>query len=323
MSALLEVRGLSVSFRVGRARLQALDGVSLSLARGETLGLVGESGSGKSTFARALMLGLRPDAGEILFDGAPVSRLTGAALKAFRRRMQMVFQDPYSSLDPRMSVARILAEPLAAHGIGTRAERAAVIADLLAKVGLPADAAERLPSQFSGGQRQRIAIARALALSPDALIADEPVSALDVSIQAQIVNLLRDLKEERGIAMLVIAHDLALVHQLSDRIAVLYLGRVVEEGPADSVVATPLHPYTAALLSASPQPDPRAASRRIVLKGEPPSALDRPSGCAFHPRCPVARARCAEAAPPLAGASDGRRVACFFPGELPGPPLGG
>jgi oligopeptide/dipeptide ABC transporter ATP-binding protein len=322
VSALLEVRDLSVSFRVGRARLQALDRVSLSLARGETLGLVGESGSGKSTLARALMLGLRPDSGEILFDGAPVSRLKGAGLKAFRRRMQMVFQDPYSSLDPRMSIARILAEPLAAHGIGTRAERAATIAALLAKVGLPADAASRLPSQFSGGQRQRIAIARALALSPELLIADEPVSALDVSIQAQIVNLLRDLKEERGIAMLVIAHDLALVHQMSDRIAVLYLGRVVEEGPADAVVAAPLHPYTAALLSASPQPDPRAASRRIVLKGEPPSALDRPSGCAFHPRCPVARPRCAEAAPPLAEAAEGRRAACFFPGELPGPQPG-
>jgi oligopeptide/dipeptide ABC transporter ATP-binding protein len=322
MSALLEVRDLSVSFRVGRGRLQALDAVSLSLARGETLGLVGESGSGKSTFARALMLGLRPDAGDILFDGAPVSRLAGAARKAFRRRMQMVFQDPYSSLDPRMSVARILAEPLAAHGIGTRAERARLVADLLAKVGLPEDAALRLPSQFSGGQRQRIAIARALALSPEVLIADEPVSALDVSIQAQIVNLLRDLKEERGIALLVIAHDLALVHQLSDRIAVLYLGRVVEEGPADALVAAPLHPYTAALLSASPQPDPRAASRRIVLKGEPPSALDRPSGCAFHPRCPIARPLCAETTPPLAEAAQGRRVACFFPGELPGPLAG-
>jgi oligopeptide/dipeptide ABC transporter ATP-binding protein len=318
VSALLEVRALSVSFRVGAARLQALDGVSLSLARGETLGLVGESGSGKSTLARALMLGLRPEAGEILFDGAPVSRLSGAALKALRRRMQMVFQDPYSSLDPRMTVARILAEPLIAHGIGTRAGRAAAIAELLAKVGLPSDAATRLPAQFSGGQRQRIAIARALALSPEALIADEPVSALDVSVQAQIVNLLRDLKQERGIALLVIAHDLALVHQLSDRIAVLYLGRVVEEGPADGLVASPLHPYTAALLSASPQPDPRAASRRIVLKGEPPSALDRPSGCAFHPRCPIARPACAVTAPPLAAAGDRRSVACFFPGELPG-----
>jgi oligopeptide/dipeptide ABC transporter ATP-binding protein len=322
MTALLDVRELSVSFRVGAARLQALDRVSLSLARGETLGLVGESGSGKSTLARALMLGLRPEAGEILFDGTPVSRLSGPALKAFRRRMQMVFQDPYSSLDPRMTVARILAEPLIAHGIGTRAERAAAIAELLAKVGLPPDAAARLPAQFSGGQRQRIAIARALALSPEALIADEPVSALDVSVQAQIVNLLRDLKQERGIAMLVIAHDLALVHQLSDRIAVLYLGRVVEEGPADGLVAEPLHPYTAALLSASPQPDPRAASRRIVLKGEPPSALDRPSGCAFHPRCPIARPACAVTAPPLAAVGDRRSVACFFPGELPGPLAG-
>jgi oligopeptide/dipeptide ABC transporter ATP-binding protein len=320
MSALLEVRDLSVSFRVGKGRLHALDGVSLSLARGETLGLVGESGSGKSTFARALMLGTRPDRGDILFDGAPVSNLSGVHLKAFRRRMQMVFQDPYSSLDPRLSIARILAEPLDAHRIGTRAERDAMVADLLAKVGLPADAASRVPAQFSGGQRQRIAIARALALSPEVLIADEPVSALDVSIQAQIVNLLRDLKQERSIAMLVIAHDLALVHQLSDRIAVLYLGRVVEEGPADAVVAAPQHPYTAALLSASPQPDPRAASRRIVLNGEPPSALDRPSGCAFHPRCPIARPRCAVDAPPLAGA--GRRVACFHPGELPGPIAG-
>jgi oligopeptide/dipeptide ABC transporter ATP-binding protein len=321
MSPILEVRGLSVSFPVGRRRLHALDSVSLALARGETLGLVGESGSGKSTLARALMQGILPDAGEIRFDGAPVPR-GGAALKAFRRRMQMVFQDPYSSLDPRMTVGRILAEPLTAHGIGSRSERRAVVAGLLDKVGLPAEAAERLPAQFSGGQRQRIAIARALALSPELLIADEPVSALDVSIQAQIVNLLRELKESRGIALLVIAHDLALVHQLSDRIAVLYLGRVVEEGPADRVVLAPQHPYTAALLSASPQPDPRAARRRIVLKGEPPSALERPGGCAFHPRCPVARPRCAAEAPTLAPAVGGGQVACFFPGELPGPIAG-
>jgi oligopeptide/dipeptide ABC transporter ATP-binding protein len=317
------IEGLRKTHRTrGGQEVRAIDGVSFHVPPGGALALVGESGCGKSSTARCIARLEEADAGSIRLDGVELRALSGAELLPMRRRLQMVFQDPYSSLDPRMTVARILAEPLIAHGIGTRAERAAAIAELLSKVGLPSDAATRLPAQFSGGQRQRIAIARALALSPEALIADEPVSALDVSVQAQIVNLLRDLKQERGIAMLVIAHDLALVHQLSDRVAVLYLGRVVEEGPADGLVARPLHPYTAALLSASPQPDPRAASRRIVLKGEPPSALDRPSGCAFHPRCPIARPACAVTAPPLAAAGDRRSVACFFPGELPGPLMG-
>jgi len=320
MTSLLEVADLRVEFAIGRHQLVAVDGVSLEVRAGETVGLVGESGSGKSTLALALMRARKVAGGTIRFDGAPVLTLEGAALKALRRRMQMVFQDPYASLDPRMTVSRILAEPLAAHGIGSHAERGRRIAELLALVGLPADAGERYPAQFSGGQRQRIAIARALALSPAMLILDEPVSALDVSIQAQIIELLRDLQRRLAIAYLVIAHDLPLVHQVSDRILVLYLGRIVESGPSDAVVGAPLHPYTAALLAASPRRDPAERREAIVLAGEPPSPIDRPSGCAFHTRCPAAQPRCRVDTPVLADNAAGHHVACHFPGAI-APPL--
>jgi peptide/nickel transport system ATP-binding protein len=315
---LLAAEGLTVAFDTPRGRVHALEDVSLEVARGETVGLVGESGSGKSTLALTLMRALAPSAGSIRFDGQEIGHLSPRALKPVRRRLQMVFQDPYASLDPRMTVARIVAEPLRAHGYGSRAQIAARVGELLDAVGLPPDAARRYPAEFSGGQRQRIAIARAIALEPEMLVADEPVSALDVSIQAQIVNLLQDIQARMGIAYLVIAHDLPLVHQIADRIVVLYLGRVVEEGPAEAVVARPLHPYTAGLLAATPTVD-TAGKPRLRLAGDPPSPIDRPPGCAFHPRCPIARDRCRTERPALTG-QGARRAACHFPGEVP-PPL--
>jgi oligopeptide/dipeptide ABC transporter ATP-binding protein len=318
MSAILEARDLTVTFDTAAGRVHALDGVSLQVRRGETVGLVGESGSGKSTLALTLMRAVTPSAGSIRLDGQEIGHLGRRALRPLRRRMQMIFQDPYASLDPRMTVRRIIAEPLTAMGNpGAQAVEDRVQA-LLAAVGLPADAAGRRPAQFSGGQRQRIAIARAIALEPEIVIADEPVSALDVSIQAQIVNLLQDIQARTGVAYLVIAHDLPLVHQIADRVLVLYLGRVVEEGPAEAVVARPLHPYTAGLLAATPTVD-NAGRRRLILKGDPPSPIDRPPGCAFHPRCPIATDRCAVETP-LPATIEGRRVACHFPGKV-APPL--
>ncbi len=318
MSALLQVRDLSVTFPVGHGTLQAVDSVSFDLARGETLGLVGESGSGKSTLAFALMRAHPIASGSIAFDGHDTVALSGGALKSLRRRMQMVFQNPYASLDPRMTIHRILAEPLVAHGV-SKQDHGEIIAQMLRRVGLSDEAAGRYPGQFSGGQRQRIAIARALVLRPEILILDEPVSALDVSIQAQVINLLRDLQAEFKIAYLVIAHDLPLIHQISDRIAVLYLGRIVETASADAIVRQPQHPYTAALLSASPARDPSERRERIVLKGEPPSPIRRPSGCAFHPRCPIATDRCTVETPMLAEAATGHSVACHYPGRIKSP----
>jgi len=313
---LLEASELRVSFRPGRGEVRALDGVSLDVSPGETVALVGESGSGKSTAALTLMGVHRPEAGRIVFDGRDVTRASGAALKGLRRQMQMVLQDPYSSLDPRWTVERILAEPLEAHAWGDRQERTRRVAELIRRAGLPEDAGGRLPTQFSGGQRQRIAIARALALSPRLVIADEPVSALDVSIQAQIINLLLDIQRETGVAYLFISHDIALVHQVADRVIVLYLGHVVEDGHADRVIRRPMHPYTAALISAVPELHD-TGRRRIVLPGEPPSPISPPAGCPFHPRCPVARDRCRRERPRLADAGAGAgRAACFFPGEL-------
>jgi len=316
---LIEARDVSVRFGSADRPVHALDGVSLTVSKGETVGLVGESGSGKSTLAKVLMRAIEPSAGSVRVDGRDITRLTARALKPVRRRVQMVFQDPYASLDPRWTVADIVAEPLRAHRWGSRRAIAERVAALLAAVGLPADAAGRLPTQFSGGQRQRIAIARALALEPDLIVADEPVSALDVSVQAAIVTLLRDLQKRLGIGYLVIAHDLALVHQIADRIAVMYLGRIVEEGTADAVVHAPQHPYTAALMSATPTPETAGRGNRLVLRGDPPSPIDRPSGCPFHPRCPIARDRCASDAPALAAVAPGARAACHYPGELPGP----
>jgi oligopeptide/dipeptide ABC transporter ATP-binding protein len=321
---LLRTSDLVVRFRAGRGYLTAVDGVSLQVARSETLGLVGESGSGKSTFGLAVMRAYRPDAGRIVFDGADITDLDERQLRPYRARMQMIFQDPFASLDPAMKVGAIVAEPIRVHRLLDRAEVSGRVAELLEAVGLPSSAAERYPGQFSGGQRQRISIARALALQPELLIADEPVSALDVSIQAQIIKVLDDVKREFGLTTVVIAHDLALVYQLTDRIAVMYLGRIVEEGPTAGVVFEPQHPYTASLLSATPVPDPEVERnrQRIVLHGDPPSPLTPPAACRFHTRCPIARPVCAQETPPLAEVSPGHRVACHFAGEL-GPVLGG
>ncbi|GAB2607872.1 dipeptide/oligopeptide/nickel ABC transporter ATP-binding protein [Paractinoplanes abujensis] len=295
----------------------AVDGVSLAIARGETYGLVGESGCGKSTLGRGLLRLVEPTAGGITFDGTDVRALTGERLRQFRRRMQMVFQDPMSSLDPRQSVESLLVEGLKAHGL--QAGAAQRLRSTLDSVGLPASALRKYPHEFSGGQRQRIGIARALVLGPDLIVADEPVSALDVSIQAQVVNLLDDLQESLGLTYLVIAHDLAVIRHISDTIGVMYLGALVEEADADQLYARPLHPYTRALLSAVPIPDPQVEDRRerILLAGDLPSPADPPSGCRFRTRCPWAQERCASERPELrVFDSSGQRVACHFASEI-------
>ena len=317
---LLEAKDLKVTFRApGGHKLHAVDTISLGVRPRETVGLVGESGSGKSTVALTLMKAHQPEGGKIIFDGKDITDLESKSLMPTRKRLQIVFQDPYSSLDPRWTVRRIISEPLKAHKYGSRLEINNRVNELLSQVGLPPDAADRVPSQFSGGQRQRIAVARSLALEPDAIIADEPVSSLDVSIQAQIINLLRDLQDRLHIALLVIAHDLALVHQISDRIIVMYLGEAVEEGPSDEVVGNPQHPYTVALLSATPIPEPGGDRKRIVLTGDPPSPIYRPSGCRFHPRCPIARDKCKKEKPPYVEIADNRKVSCWFAGEMDPP----
>jgi oligopeptide/dipeptide ABC transporter ATP-binding protein len=276
----------------GRGVARAVDGVSLTLAHGETLGIVGESGSGKSTLARLMLRLIEPTSGTVHFDGGELTRLGSRALRAQRRDMQIVFQDPYASLDPRLSVGAIIAEPLEIHGIGDRAGRQRRVAELLDLVGLEPAAARRYPHEFSGGQRQRIGIARAIALEPKLLVLDEPVSALDVSIQSQILNLLLDLKERLGLSYIFISHDLAVVEHVSDRVAVMYLGHIVEMTTATALYAKPAHPYTEALMSAAPEPDPERRAQRIVLSGEPPSLEAPPPGCRFHPRCPKVMDRC-------------------------------
>ncbi len=313
---LLEVRALNVVFRIARKTvLRAVRGVDLSIGAAEVVGLVGESGCGKTTLGRAIA-GLTPIAsGRVRFEGADPTRLRGAARRRFRRRVQMIFQDPYGSLNPRISVGRAIEEPLAIHRIfPTRAERRRRVAELLEAVGLDGSAAPRFPHEFSGGQRQRIGIARALAVDPRLIVADEPVSALDVSVQAQIVNLLMELKETRGLSYLFISHDLAVVEHLSDRIFVMYLGRIMEEIPADHLTTGALHPYTRALLSAVPSPDPADGVRRIVLEGDVPSAVNPPAGCPFHPRCPMAVERCRREIPELRAIDRGHRAACHFVG---------
>jgi oligopeptide transport system ATP-binding protein len=292
--------------------VRAVDGLDFDLARGQILSLVGESGSGKTTAGRSILRLIEPTAGQITFDGADLRALGPAALRATRRRMQIIFQDPFASLNPRMSVGGIIAEGMKLHGIGTGSrDRRDRVAALLERVGLSGDQMSRYPHEFSGGQRQRIGIARALAVEPEFILADEPVSALDVSIQAQVLNLLQDLREDLGLTMVFIAHDLSVVEYLSDRVAVMYLGRIMEIADARDIYARPLHPYTEALLSAAPVPEPGARRKRILLKGETPSPISPPSGCVFRTRCPIAGPECAEAVPPLREVARSHRVACI------------
>ncbi|MEX1108063.1 MAG: oligopeptide/dipeptide ABC transporter ATP-binding protein [Dongiaceae bacterium] len=314
---ILEAQDLVKRFpsRDGHGAIQALSGVSLALQPGETLGIVGESGCGKSTLARVLLRLIEPDSGTIRFEGADFRALGVADLRRARRDMQLVFQDPYASLDPRLRIGSIVAEPLVIHKIGDRTARRRRVAELLDLVGLDPDAAMLYPHEFSGGQRQRIVIARAIALEPKLVIADEPVSALDVSIQSQILNLLSDLKRRLGLSYIFISHDLGVVHHMSDRVAVMYLGHVVEMAPAERLFENPRHPYTQALISAIPEPDPARARKRIVLTGDPPSPEAPPPGCPFHPRCPQAMPVCKETFPVLteeATASGPRRVWCHL-----------
>ncbi|MDK3017342.1 ABC transporter ATP-binding protein [Pseudodonghicola flavimaris] len=291
--------------------VQAVAGVSLEVRPGETLGIVGESGSGKSTMGR-MALGLEaPDSGSVRFDGAAMPDPGSESWRSLRKRAQMVFQDPLGALDRRLPVADQIGEPLEIHGIGDKAARAAAIARSLEMTGLSADHGRRFPHELSGGQRQRVIIARALITDPELLVCDEPVSALDVSIQAQVVNLLIDLQAERGLAMIFISHDLRVVRQISQRVAVMYLGHIVEEGTAEEVLRDPQHPYTRALVSAAPVPGARQR-QRVILTGEPPNPAARPSGCAFHPRCPLATDRCRAEMPVLTRLAPGRRAACHL-----------
>ncbi len=305
-------------FRRQTRIVKAVDGVTLSLRRGEVLGLVGESGCGKSTLARAILQLVPVTAGTVVFNGRNLATATGEELRAARRGLQLVFQDPYASLNPRLTVYATLAEPLLVHAVCPAAEVPARVAELMRRVGLAPRFMRKYPHEFSGGQRQRIAIARALALEPKVIIADEPVSALDVSIQAQILNLLAKLCREMNLSLIFIAHDLSVVKHISDRIAVMYLGKIVELGAAADVIERPRHPYTRALVSAIPTPDPdvERTRKRIVLAGDPPSPVNPPAGCAFHPRCAHARDSCRDAVPPLVADGPDREVACGRLAEL-------
>ncbi|MGQ9778882.1 MAG: ABC transporter ATP-binding protein [Bacillota bacterium] len=314
MSELLVVKDLKKSFPRGGKLLRAVDGVSFTIRAGETLGLVGESGSGKSTLGRTILRLLEPDAGEIIFDGVDLRRLDREALRAKRREMQIIFQDPLASLNPQMSVGQAIEDPLVIHGVGTPAERREMVAELLDTVGIGREFISSFPHEFSGGQQQRVGIARALALRPRFIVCDEPVSALDVSIQAQIIALLLELKARFGLSYLFIAHDLGVIKHVSDRIAVMYLGRIVQIAPRDELFRNPLHPYTKALISAVPKipRDGRPTKRFETLKGEIPSPLDLLPGCRFHPRCPVAEPECRASEPELSEVAPGHWVACHL-----------
>lgn len=319
---LLEVRDLTKHFPVNRGVLgrpvghvKAVDGISFRIAPGETLGLVGESGSGKTTAGRCVLRLIPPTSGRIVFDGTDVLALDREAMRRMRRHMQIVFQDPYTSLNPRMRVESIIGEPLVIHESLARAARRTKVGELMERVGLDAGLMRRFPHEFSGGQRQRIGIARALATRPKFLVLDEPVSALDVSVQAQVVNLLQDLQEESGLTYLFIAHDLAIVEQLARRVVVMYLGKIMESGTREQIYAAPRHPYTKSLLSAVPRPEPDRERTRIVLQGDIPSPLDPPSGCVFRTRCPIAKELCALEVPPTVSRGPGHEVACHFPDE--------
>lgn len=324
--AILSVRELGKVFSgqgaLGRAApaVRAVNGVSFEVQAGETLALVGESGCGKSTLGRLILQLIPASSGQVMFEGVDLMRLGARPMREMRRKMQMVFQDPFGSLSPRRSVADIIAEPIDSFGPApSRKVRRDMVADLLHQVGLPVAVMDRYPRQFSGGQRQRIGIARAIAAGPSFIVADEPVSALDVSVQAQVINLMQDLQESRGLTYLFIAHDLAVVRHIATRVAVMYLGRIVEIGPKAQVYGVPHHPYTQALLSAAPEPDPDAPKRQIILQGDVPSPSRTPTGCAFHTRCPIAEARCRTEAPELRMVAGGHQAACHVakPNPIP------
>lgn len=315
----LEVRDLVKHYSVGggffgrgRKQLRAVDGVSFSIGQGETLGLVGESGCGKSTVGKAVLRLVEPTSGQVTLEGEEITGLGSAALLDRRKRMQVIFQDPYSSLNPRMTAGEIVQEPLINFGIGSRAEQRDRVALLFARVGLRPDQRANYPHEFSGGQRQRLGIARALALGPSVIIGDEPVSALDVSVQAQVINLMMDLQQEFGLSYLFVAHDLGVVEHISHRVAVMYLGKIVEIAARAALFETPRHPYTEALLAAVPVSHPRARRARTVLTGDVPSPINPPPGCRFHTRCPIAVARCRQEEPPLVVDASGHGVACHL-----------
>ncbi|MNQ25040.1 Oligopeptide transport ATP-binding protein OppF [compost metagenome] len=320
MSDLLQVRNLVKRFESGGGWLggekqivRAVNDVSFSVARGQSLGLVGESGCGKSTVARTLLRLIEPDEGSILFDGQDLRRAGAGALRALRRRIQIVFQDPYASLNPRRTVRQALAEPLFVHKQGDARQIAAKVEQAITEVGLPLSALDRYPHEFSGGQRQRIGIARALVLDPELIVADEPVSALDVSVQAQILQLMDRLKRDRGLSFVFVSHDLGVVRHFCDTVCVMYLGRIIERGPTARVLDQPLHPYSRVLRDSSPVPDPQARIRLSKIEGEIPAPTHLPPGCTFHPRCARAQADCTASVPPLADRDGGRSAACFHP----------